>query len=85
MARFLTPQERRILDLIGDGLTNRELGERMGLAEKTVKNYVPTLLVELGMRRRTEVAALAARLDERRRLTPTAEAGGDRFAVPASR
>jgi len=85
VARFLTPQERRILDLIGDGLTNRELGERMGLAEKTVKNYVSTLLVKLGMRRRTEVAALAARLDERRRLTSTVDGNGDPATTPTQR
>ncbi|MCP3936842.1 MAG: response regulator transcription factor [Actinomycetia bacterium] len=61
----LTPQERRIFDLIGDGHTNREIAEEMFLAEKTVKNYVSNLLTKLGMSRRTEVAALAARLDER--------------------
>jgi two-component system response regulator DevR len=62
----LTPQERRILVLIGEGLTNRQIGERTLLAEKTVKNYVSNLLVKLGMHRRTEAAALAARLEERR-------------------
>lgn len=61
----LTPQERRIFDLIGDGHTNREIADEMFLAEKTVKNYVSNLLTKLGMSRRTEVAALAARLDER--------------------
>lgn len=63
----LTPQERRLLELIGEGLTNRQIGEAMYLAEKTVKNYVSNLLSKLGMSRRTEAAALAARLDERRR------------------
>ena len=63
----LTPQERRILDGIAEGLTNRQIGERMFLAEKTVKNYVSTLLAKLGMSRRTEAAAYAARLEERRR------------------
>jgi DNA-binding NarL/FixJ family response regulator len=63
----LTPQEQRILVLIGDGMTNRQIGEEMYLAEKTVKNYVSNLLAKLGMHRRTEVAAYAARLDERRR------------------
>ncbi|TKK84033.1 response regulator transcription factor [Herbidospora galbida] len=58
----LTDQERRILEYIGDGLTNRQIGERMFLAEKTVKNYVSTLLTKLSMQRRTQVAALAARL-----------------------
>lgn len=63
----LTDQERRIFELIGEGLSNREIGEEMYLAEKTVKNYVSNLLAKLGMQRRTEAAALAARLDERRR------------------
>jgi two-component system response regulator DevR len=55
----LTDQERRILDLIGEGLTNRQIGERMFLAEKTVKNYVSSLLAKLGLERRTQVAILA--------------------------
>ena len=63
----LTPQEQRILALIGDGMTNRQIGEEMFLAEKTVKNYVSNLLAKLGMHRRTEAAAYAARLDERRK------------------
>jgi DNA-binding NarL/FixJ family response regulator len=63
----LTDQERRILDLIAEGLTNRQIGERMYLAEKTVKNYVSNVLMKLGMSRRTEAAAYAARLAERRR------------------
>jgi DNA-binding NarL/FixJ family response regulator len=58
----LTEQERRILDLIGEGLTNRQIGERMHLAEKTVKNYVSSLLAKLGMERRTQAAAFSARL-----------------------
>lgn len=62
----LTTQERRILDLIAEGLTNRQIGERMFLAEKTVKNYVSNLLSKLGMSRRTEAAVFAARLSERR-------------------
>ena len=65
----LSPQERRIFDLIGDGLSNREIADRMYLAEKTVKNYVTNLLRKLGMSRRTEAAAFAARLDERHRST----------------
>ena len=56
----LTGQERRILDLIGEGLTNRRIGERMFLAEKTVKNYVSGLFQKLGMERRTQAAAYAA-------------------------
>jgi two-component system response regulator DevR len=63
----ITPQERRILDLIAEGKTNRQIGEEMYLAEKTVKNYVSNLLAKLGMHRRSEAAAYAARLNERRR------------------
>jgi two-component system, NarL family, response regulator DevR len=63
----LTEQERKILELISEGLTNRQIGERMYLAEKTVKNYVSNMLSKLGMSRRTEAAAYAARLSERRR------------------
>jgi len=55
----LTEQERRILELIGEGLTNRQIGERMFLAEKTVKNYVSSLLSKLGLERRTQAAILA--------------------------
>ena len=62
----LTDQERRILDLIAEGMTNRQIGEQLFLAEKTVKNYVSNLLAKLGMSRRTEAAAYAARLSERR-------------------
>jgi len=58
----LTPQERRILELIGEGLTNRQIGERMFLAEKTAKNYVSALFAKLGMERRTQAAAYAARI-----------------------
>jgi DNA-binding NarL/FixJ family response regulator len=63
----LTEQERKIFDHIGEGLTNRQIGERVFLAEKTVKNYVSSILMKLGMERRTEAAAFAARLDERQR------------------
>ncbi|HVT67975.1 MAG TPA: response regulator transcription factor [Trebonia sp.] len=58
----LSSQERRIVELIGEGLTNRQIGERMYLAEKTVKNYVSALFDKLGMERRTQAAALAARV-----------------------
>ncbi|MBV8980510.1 MAG: response regulator transcription factor [Acidimicrobiia bacterium] len=61
----LSDQERRILELIGEGCTNRQIGEALFLAEKTVKNYVTSILSKLGMQRRTEVAAFAARLGER--------------------
>jgi DNA-binding NarL/FixJ family response regulator len=58
----LTAQERKILELIGEGLTNRQIGERMYLAEKTVKNYVSGLFAKLGMERRTQAAAYASRV-----------------------
>ncbi|HET7069434.1 MAG TPA: response regulator transcription factor [Nocardioides sp.] len=58
----LTEQELRLLELIAEGLTNRQIGERMYLAEKTVKNYVSTLLGKLGLERRTQAAVLASRL-----------------------
>jgi DNA-binding NarL/FixJ family response regulator len=60
----LSEQERRVFDLIGEGLTNRQIGEQMFLAEKTVKNYVSGVLAKLGMQRRTQAAALAGRLHE---------------------
>ena len=63
----LTAQERRVFDLIGEGRSNRSIAENLGLAEKTVKNYITSILLKLSMERRTEVAALAARLDERQR------------------
>jgi two-component system response regulator DevR len=63
----LTPQERRILSLISEGRTNREIADAMFLAEKTVKNYVSHLLAKLGMARRSEAAAYAARISERRK------------------
>jgi len=56
----LTPSERRVLDLIGDGLSNREIGERLGVAEKTVKNHITSLLSKMGLQRRTQVAAWVA-------------------------
>jgi len=72
----LTGQERRILELIGEGLTNRQIGERMFLAEKTVKNYVSALFAKLGMERRTQAAAYAVRvLGE--------QDGAGRGAIPA--
>ncbi len=63
----LTDQERRILDLIAEGLTNRQIAERVHLAEKTVKNYVSNLLSKLGMERRTQAAVFAAELRPRPR------------------
>ncbi|MGN6694295.1 MAG: LuxR C-terminal-related transcriptional regulator, partial [Aquihabitans sp.] len=61
----LTAQERKILDLLAEGLTNRQIGERLHLAEKTVKNYVSNVLMKLGMARRTEAAVYAARQADR--------------------
>lgn len=58
----LSDQEKKVLDLIGEGLTNRQIAERMFLAEKTVKNYVSSLLTKLGMQRRAQAAAFSARL-----------------------
>ena len=60
--RRLTPQERRILELVAEGLTNRQIGERLFLAEKTVKNYMSTVLAKLGLESRTQAAVLATRL-----------------------
>ena len=60
----LTEQELKLLALIAEGLTNRQIGERMFLAEKTVKNYVSALFAKLGMERRTQAAAYAARVFE---------------------
>lgn len=64
----LTPQEHRIVELLAEGRTNREIGAEMFLAEKTVKNYVSNVLAKLGMSQRTEAAVWAARLDERGEL-----------------
>jgi len=66
----LSPQERNILRLIADGLTNRQIAEQVHLAEKTVKNYVSNLLSKLGMERRTQAAVYAARLGARRERPP---------------
>jgi two-component system, NarL family, response regulator DevR len=59
----LTQQERVLLDLLAEGLTNRQIADRMFLAEKTVKNYVSRLLAKLGMQRRTQAAVFASKLD----------------------
>ena len=66
----LTQQERALLELLAEGLTNREIAARMFLAEKTVKNYVSRLLAKLGMQRRTQAAVFASKLDRPR---PTGE------------
>lgn len=62
----LTPQERRTFELVGQGLSNRAIGEQLHLSERTVKNYVSHVLTKLDMSRRTEAAVLAAKLSERR-------------------
>ena len=61
--RRLSPQERALLDLIGEGLSNKQIAERMFLAEKTVKNYVSRLLAKLGMERRTQAAVFVSKLN----------------------
>ena len=68
----LSPQERRVLDLIAQGRSNRQIAEEIFLAEKTVKNYVSSLLAKLGMQRRTEAGVYAAILAERKSLNPNA-------------
>ena len=64
--KHLTAQERRILDLLAEGRSNRQIADTLFLAEKTVKNYVSNVLAKMGMSRRTEAAVYAARLEERR-------------------
>ena len=58
----LSPQEERILDMVGEGLTNREIAERIHLSDKTVKNYVSTILQKLEVARRAEAASYIARI-----------------------
>ena len=72
----LTPQERKILDLIAEGYTNRQIADTMFLAEKTVKNYVSNLLAKLGMERRTQAATFATRLNERTAQDARSDASG---------
>ena len=72
----LTPQERRILDLIADGQTNRQIAGALFLAEKTVKNYVSNMLAKLGMERRTQAASYATRVAERSAKTRRDDATG---------
>jgi DNA-binding NarL/FixJ family response regulator len=73
----LTRQERRILELVVDGLTNRQIADQMELAEKTVKNYVSNLLAKMGFSRRTEAAVYAARLERRQRQDGPPRPGSD--------
>ncbi|UJH69366.1 response regulator transcription factor [Ornithinimicrobium sp. INDO-MA30-4] len=60
----LSPQEKRVLELIAEGLTNRQIGDRLHLAEKTIKNYVSSILAKLGLERRTQAAVLSTRFQE---------------------
>jgi len=68
--RVLTGQERKVLDLISEGRTNRQIADELGLAEKTIKNYVSNMLAKLGLHSRTEAATMAVRLEERRQRHP---------------
>ena len=77
----LTDQERRILALIGEGLTNRQIGDRLFLAEKTVKNYVSALFAKLGMQRRAQAAAYAARIFDQQHPGRSARGQPDRGPV----
>ncbi|MFN8194544.1 MAG: response regulator transcription factor [Nocardioidaceae bacterium] len=58
---ILTPQEQRILELVGEGMTNRQIAEQVFLAEKTVRNYVSSILAKLGLERRTQAAVFSVR------------------------
>ena len=80
----LTGQERKILELIGEGLTNRQIGERLFLAEKTVKNYVSALFAKLGMERRTQAAAYAARIFEEHEHPATERNSPQHFRASSS-
>jgi len=81
----LSPQERRILELIGEGLTNRQIGERMFLAEKTVKNYVSGLFAKLGLQRRTQAAAFAVRALGEQRDGASDEWAGSGYGVHSAK
>ncbi|MDJ0322560.1 response regulator transcription factor [Cryobacterium sp. PH31-AA6] len=70
-AETLTTRERQVLELIAEGMTNRQIGDRLDLAEKTVKNYVSGLLGKLGMQRRTQAAVFGAELHNHLPDTPT--------------
>jgi len=73
--RLLSPQERRILDHVAEGLTNRQIGETMSLAEKTVKNYITAVLGKLGMERRTQAAVFAVTHQQHSAHRPRTEPG----------
>ena len=86
----LTPRERSVLELIGEGLTNRQIGERLFIAEKTVKNYVSTLFRKLGLKQRTAAAAYVARIHNSRlhveqgQTWPPPASSSSRMPGPAS-
>lgn len=77
----LSDQERTLLELLGEGLTNRQIAARMFLAEKTVKNYVSRLLTRLGVERRTQAAVLAAKMNR----DPVRDSGPERGTVSGGR
>ena len=80
----LSQQERTVLHLISEGLTNRQIAERMNLAEKTVKNYVSSLLAKLGMERRTQAAVFAARIEDGSGSTSGTTTGSTSGTVPGT-
>ncbi len=84
MAARLTAREREVLGLLGEGLTSRQISQRMTLAETTVRNYVSSLLAKLGMRHRTEAAAFAVRMAARHIQPPGRPAGGAVRHAPGS-
>ena len=84
--RLLSPQERRILDHVAEGLTNRQIGEAMSLAEKTVKNYITAVLGKLGMERRTQAAVFAVTHKDRQgrpAVPPPSGRTTERWEMPA--
>ena len=76
VTKHLTPKEHQVLDLVGEGLTNRQIAERLELAEKTVKNYVSTVLGKLGVESRTQAAIIATRQHETERRRPGGSSAG---------
>lgn len=82
----LSPQERRVFELIGQGMSNREIARLLSITEKTVKNYVSRVYAKLDLQRRTEAAALSARLSERRAQAEARSSGsGTGASAPGSR
>ena len=81
----LTPQERRILDLVGQGLTNREVARRMTLSEKTVKNYVSSMLGKLGLASRTQAAVFVAKHSDKHEAHEPGHTSGHTSGHPSGR